>query len=149
MAKIDDRSFMKIALEEALEAYGEGEVPVGAVLVKDGLIVRGHNMVIQSRDPTAHAEIVVIRDMSSRVGNYRLSGSSLYVTLEPCIMCVGAIVQARIARLVFGAPDKRFGAVESMLRGFELGLNHRPEVVSGIMEEEVRDLLRDFFSKRR
>ncbi len=140
---------MKIALEEALEAYGEGEVPVGAVLVKDGLIVRGHNMVIQSRDPTAHAEIVVIRDMSSRVGNYRLSGSSLYVTLEPCIMCVGAIVQARIARLVFGAPDKRFGAVESMLRGFELGLNHRPEVVSGIMEEEVRDLLRDFFSKRR
>jgi len=149
MAKIDDRSFMKIALEEALDAYGEGEVPVGAVLVKDGLIVRGHNMVIQSRDPTAHAEIVVIRDMASRVGNYRLSGSSLYVTLEPCIMCVGAIVQARIARLVYGAPDKRYGAVESMLRGFELGLNHRPEVVSGIMEEEVRDLLRDFFSKRR
>lgn len=140
---------MKIALEEALDAYGEGEVPVGAVLVKDGLIVRGHNMVIQSRDPTAHAEIVVIRDMASRVGNYRLSGSSLYVTLEPCIMCVGAIVQARIARLVYGAPDKRYGAVESMLRGFELGLNHRPEVVSGIMEEEVRDLLRDFFSKRR
>ena len=149
MAKIDDRSFMKIALEEALDAYGEGEVPVGAVLVKDGLIVRGHNMVIQSRDPTAHAEIVVIRDMASRVGNYRLSGSSLYVTLEPCIMCVGAIVQARIARLVYGAPDKRYGAVGSMLRGFELGLNHRPEVVSGIMEEEVRDLLRDFFSKRR
>ena len=140
---------MKIALEEALEAYGEGEVPVGAVLVKGGLIVRGHNMVIQSRDPTAHAEIVVIRDMASRVGNYRLSGSSLYVTLEPCIMCVGAIVQARIARLVFGTPDKRYGAVESMLKGFELGLNHRPEVVSGIMEEEVRDLLRDFFSKRR
>ena len=149
MAKIDDRSFMKIALEEALEAYGEGEVPVGAVLVKGGLIVRGHNMAIQSRDPTAHAEIVVIRDMASRVGNYRLSGSSLYVTLEPCIMCVGAIVQARIARLVYGTPDKRYGAVESMLRGFELGLNHRPEVVSGIMEEEVRDLLRDFFSKRR
>ncbi len=140
---------MKMALEEALKAARQGEVPVGAVLVTQGLVVRGHNMVIQSHDPTAHAEIVVIRDAASRVGNYRLVGSSLYVTIEPCIMCVGAIVQARIDRVVYGAPDKRYGAVESMVRSFEMGLNHRPEVISGVMEEEAGEILRDFFSKRR
>lgn len=138
-----------MALEEALKAARQGEVPVGAVLVTQGLVVRGHNMVIQSHDPTAHAEIVVIRDAASRVGNYRLVGSSLYVTIEPCIMCVGAIVQARIDRVVYGAPDKRYGAVESMVRSFEMGLNHRPEVISGVMEEEAGEILRDFFSKRR
>jgi len=140
---------MNMALKEAEKAAALEEVPVGAVLVCGSTVVKGHNRVIKDSDPTAHAEMVVIRGAARRLGNYRLVDSVLYVTLEPCIMCVGAIVQARIARLVFGAHDERYGAVESMIKAFDMGFNHRPQVVSGVLKEESEALLKDFFRKRR
>jgi tRNA(adenine34) deaminase len=149
MPWMDDGSLMDLALEEAGAAALGGEVPVGAVLVLGGLIVRGHNRVIADADPTAHAEVVVIREAGRILGNYRLTGASLIVTLEPCLMCVGAIVQARVGRLVYGAADPRYGAVESMLRAFDLGVNHRPEIVSGVRAAEAGALLKDFFQARR
>jgi len=151
MSLADDRGFMAIALEEARKATAHGEVPVGAVLVAKGEIAgRGHNQPISLSDPTAHAEILAIRDAASRLGAYRLPDVTLYVTLEPCVMCVGAMVNARIARLVYGARDEKAGALGSV---YDIGrdglLNHRIEVVSGIMEAECGELLREFFRSRR
>ncbi|HRZ77319.1 MAG TPA: nucleoside deaminase [Bacteroidales bacterium] len=146
---MDDGSLMDMALEEAKAAAGSGEVPVGAVLVLDDLVVRGRNRMIADSDPTAHAEIVVIREAARLAGNYRLTGARLVVTLEPCIMCVGAIVQARIRTLVYGAADPRYGAVESMLRAFDLGVNHRPDILSGVRAVEAGTLLKDFFQAKR
>ncbi len=150
MPRVDDRSFMNMALEEAEAAAGiHDEVPVGAVLLSGGMVFRGHNRVIMDSDPTAHAEVVVIREAAGAFGNYRLTDACLYVTLEPCIMCVGAIIQARIARLVYAAQDPRYGAVESMMRAFELDVNHRPEICPGVMAEEAGVILKRFFRAKR
>jgi tRNA(adenine34) deaminase len=149
MQTLDDCSLMKIALEEAERAADLGEVPVGAVIVVDDLMVRGHNRTIMDADPTAHAEIVVIREAARLKGNYRLRKSRLYVTIEPCIMCVGAIIQARVAQLIYGARDLRYGAVESMLEGFGLDVNHKPEIRSGLMEDQASALMQAFFQARR
>jgi len=142
---------MAAALEEAARARAAGEVPIGAVVVLDGAIVgRGFNQPITSGDPTAHAEIVAIRQAARDVGNYRLTGAVLCVTIEPCLMCVGALVHARIGTLVYGAAEPRTGAVVSTVRGGELpGHNHRFEVVCGVREAECRELMQRFFKERR
>ena len=142
---------MRSAIDEAIRARDAGEVPIGAVVAIDARIVgRGFNQPISSGDPTAHAEIVAIRDAARTVGNYRLTGAVLCVTIEPCLMCVGALVHARISTLVFGAVEPRTGAVLSTVRGVELpGHNHRVEVVSGIQETACRDLIQSFFKERR
>jgi tRNA(adenine34) deaminase len=149
MLGLDDCSLMKMALEEAQKAAGIGEVPIGAVLVVNEHLVKGHNRVIVDNDPTAHAEIVVIRKAARLVHNYRLPGSRLYVTIEPCIMCVGAIIQARIEYLAYGARDKRYGAVESMIEGFMLDVNHKPNINAGLMEDQASSLMKTFFHVRR
>ncbi len=149
MLCLEDRSLMIMALEEAQQAARAGEVPVGAVIAVGDLIIRGHNRTIMDADPTAHAEIVVIREAARVIGNHRILDSTLCVTIEPCIMCVGAIIQARIARVVYGARDERYGAVESMVRGFELDVNHKPGLSAGVMEEEAASLMRAFFQERR
>lgn len=139
-------TFMDLALEEARKALEEGEVPVGAVLVLEGEIVASaHNRTIGLCDPTAHAEVLVLREGARRVGNWRLGGSELYVTLEPCIMCAGAIVQARVKRLVFGARDPKAGALTLYGILADGRLNHRPEIVEGVRAQEARDLLQGFF----
>lgn len=142
---------MEQALVEARRARNAGEVPIGAVVAIDGQIVgRGFNQPVVSRDPTSHAEIVAIRDAARRTGNYRLPGATLCVTVEPCLMCVGALVHARIATLVFGVAEPKSGAVRSTVRGGELpGLNHRFDVVAGIREDECRSLMQEFFRTRR
>jgi tRNA(adenine34) deaminase len=142
---------MTAALAEAHRAGEAGEVPIGALVSLDGRIVgRGFNQPITSGDPTAHAEIVAIRAAAREVGNYRLSGATLCVTIEPCLMCVGAMVHARIGRLVYGAAEPRTGAVISTVRGAELpGHNHRFEVVGGVREAECRELIQAFFRERR
>jgi len=142
---------MAAALEEAARARDAGEVPIGAVVALDGEVIgRGFNQPISSGDPTAHAEILAIRDAARRAANYRLTGATLCVTIEPCLMCVGALVHARIGTLVYGAPEPRTGAVASTVRGGELpGHNHRFEVVSGIREAECRELMQLFFRNRR
>jgi tRNA(adenine34) deaminase len=142
---------MAAALAEAARARDAGEVPIGAVVSLDGEIVgRGFNQPISSGDPTAHAEIVAIREAARRAGNYRLTGATLVVTIEPCLMCVGALVHARIGMLVYGAAEPRTGAIVSTVRGGELpGHNHRFEVVGGVMETECRELLQAFFKDRR
>ena len=147
---IDER-FMRAALHAARQAHGRGEVPVGAVVVIEGQIAgAGCNQPIGTHDPTAHAEIVAIRDAAQRIGNYRLTGATLYVTIEPCPMCVGAMVHARIARLVFGAPEPKAGAIESTQRAHEHpALNHRLHVISGILAADCGALLRGFFKERR
>jgi tRNA(adenine34) deaminase len=139
------------ALAEASRAREAGEVPIGAVVALDGAIVgRGFNQPISSRDPTAHAEIVAIRDAAAHVGNYRLTGATLCVTIEPCLMCVGALVHARVGTLVYGAAEPKSGAISSTVRGGELpGHNHRFEVVSGVRESECREILQAFFRDRR
>jgi tRNA(adenine34) deaminase len=148
---VRDRYWMEQAL--ALAAHGESrdEVPVGAVVVLDDAMAgEGWNQPIGRHDPTAHAEVVALRAAGARLGNYRLPRATLYVTLEPCLMCVGAIVHARIARLVYGATDPKGGAVSSLCRGFELaGLNHRVEVSGGVMAEACGEILRRFFRARR
>jgi tRNA(adenine34) deaminase len=146
-----DEFWMQHALRLAQRAALQGEVPVGAVLVDDArLLAEGWNQPIAGHDPTAHAEIVCLRAAGQALGNYRLTGTTLYVTLEPCLMCVGAIVHARVARLVFGAPDSKSGAVSSLCRGFELpGLNHRVLADGGVLGVECGDLLREFFRARR
>jgi tRNA(adenine34) deaminase len=150
---IDNRltELMHAALELAALARDAGEVPIGAIVALDGAIVgRGFNQPIRAGDPTAHAEIVAIRDAAQRVGNYRLTGATLCVTIEPCLMCVGALVHARIGTLVYGAAEPKSGAVASAVRGGELpGLNHRFEVVSGVREAECRELMQAFFRDRR
>jgi tRNA(adenine34) deaminase len=146
-----DAQAMRRALQLAGRAADEGEVPVGAVVVMDGRIVgQGFNRPIRAQDPTAHAEIVALRSAAAQVGNYRLTGADLYVTIEPCLMCAGALVHARIARLVFGAREPRAGAVVSTLRALDLPhLNHRVDVVEGVLAEEASALLRAFFAARR
>jgi tRNA(adenine34) deaminase len=147
----DDERWMREALGLAVEARRAGEVPIGAVLVKDGLpLARGYNRPISSSDPTAHAEMIVLREAARLLGNYRLPGCTLYVTLEPCAMCAGALVAARISRLVFGARDLRFGAVRSKFRIADSDLlNHRVEITEGVLGAEATALLQDFFNERR
>ena len=141
---------MREALAEAAKAAARGEVPVGAVLVKDGrVIARGFNRPIGAHDPTAHAEIVALRRAAKRLGNYRLTGVDLYVTVEPCAMCLGAAVQARLRRVVFGAPDPKAGAVSSTMTFPFERLNHRPEIAGGILAAASAGLLREFFRRRR
>lgn len=142
---------MRLALDQARRAVEAGEVPVGAVVVLDGEVVgTGFNQPIGSRDPTAHAEIVAIRAAAAAVGNYRLTGAILYVTVEPCLMCVGAIIHARIGTLVFGTVEPKSGAVLSTVCAPELpGLNHRLDLVGGVLEDECREIIQRFFRERR
>ena len=142
---------MRIALEEAGKAGEEGEVPIGAVLVSEGEVIgKGRNRPIALCDPSAHAEILALREGAAGVKNYRLPDSTLYVTLEPCIMCTGAVLQTRVRRLVFGAEDPKGGAVSSLYALLEDGrLNHRVEVTSGVLREECREFLQRFFRERR
>ncbi|MBM3770945.1 MAG: nucleoside deaminase [Acidimicrobiia bacterium] len=146
-----DRPYMQAALGEARRARDAGEVPIGAVVVlADAIVGRGYNQPLSSGDPTAHAEIIAIRDAARTIGNYRLTGATLCVTIEPCLMCVGALVHARIGRLVFGATESRTGAVVSTVRGGDLpGHNHRFEFEGGLCEEECRALMQEFFRARR
>ena len=146
-----DETFMRRALELAAQGRLQGEVPVGAVVVLDGTVVgEGFNRPIGAHDPTAHAEIVAIRDAAGRVGNYRLSGAVLYVTIEPCQMCVGAMVHARIARVVYAAREPKAGAIESAMRAHEHpALNHRLDALGGVLEAESRALIQEFFRDRR
>lgn len=146
-----DEHWMQQALACAARAAEAGEVPVGAVLVAgDKMIAEGWNQPIVGHDPTAHAEVMCLRAAGQTLGNYRLADTTLYVTLEPCLMCVGAIVHARVARVVFGAFDPKSGAVSSLCRGFELpGLNHRVEASGGVLAEPCGALLREFFRDRR
>jgi len=142
--------FMRLALELAALARDEGEVPIGAVVVKDGAVVgRGSNRPIRSCDPTAHAEIVALREAALAASNYRLGGAVLYVTIEPCLMCVGAIVQARVATVVYGADDPKGGAVRTLFDPNSLALNHRFEAVGGVLADDCRALVQDFFRSRR
>ena len=146
-----DHDFMKIALEEAQEAYCRGEVPVGAVLVLEGnILARAHNSPIMRNDPTAHAEILALRQAGEKFGNYRLTGAELYVTLEPCIMCAGAIIQARISRVIFGARDPKCGAVVSLYNILaDERLNHQVEITEGILSEECGEIISRFFQQKR
>lgn len=146
-----DEHFMRLALKEALQAGQNNEVPVGAVVVLDGKIVgAGFNQPIGAHDPTAHAEIVALRAAARHLGNYRLTGSTLYVTIEPCQMCVGAMVHARVARVVYGATEPKAGAIESAMRAHEHpALNHRMEATGGVLEAECRDMIQRFFRDRR
>jgi len=147
----EDVRFMQAALAQAAVARDRGEVPVGAVVVVDGAIAgEGYNQPIGTHDPTAHAEIVALRAAAARAGNYRLTGATLYVTIEPCQMCVGAMVHARVARLVYGATEPKAGAVESAMRAHEHpSLNHRLEVTGGVLAGEARALIQAFFLGRR
>jgi tRNA(adenine34) deaminase len=151
MSAGQDAPLMRAALALAEEAWRQGEVPVGAVVVADGTIVgRGFNAPIERRDPTAHAEIAALRDAARALGNYRLPGCDLYVTLEPCPMCAGAIMQARIRRLVYGAADPKTGACGSVVDLFaESRLNHRTAVAGGVLADECGALLKRFFAERR
>jgi tRNA(adenine34) deaminase len=146
-----DERFMRAALEEALDARQRGEVPVGAVIVlNDEIIGAGSNQPISAADPTAHAEIVAIRAAAQREGNYRLTGATLFVTIEPCQMCVGAMIHARIARVVYGTAEPKAGALESAMRAHEHpALNHRMTVTGGVLEAECRDMIQGFFRERR
>lgn len=143
--------YMREALLEARRAWAEGEVPVGAVVVKDGVIVgRGYNQPIGRHDPTAHAEIMALRAAAETLGNYRLPGCELYVTLEPCVMCSGAMMHARLARIVYGATDPKTGACGSVVNVFESGqLNHHAEVQGGLLADACGQVLKDFFAERR
>jgi len=159
-----DNDFMRVALELAGQAQAAGEVPVGAVVVKEGEIIgRGYNAPISRHDPSAHAEMQALRDAAQRIGNYRLSGCALYVTLEPCLMCAGAIMHARIARVVYGASDFKTGVCGSVLDAFgecstrhsplathqHVRLNHHAQVTGGVLAEECGLMLSNFFALRR
>jgi tRNA(adenine34) deaminase len=146
-----DETFMKMALDEAFRGLREGEVPVGAVLVAEGEVVaRAHNMPISLHDPTAHAEILALREAALRKRNYRLPKSALYVTVEPCLMCAGALLQARVGRVVFGTVDPKAGACGSVYEALP-GPGKRPSffVVSGVLERECREIIQEFFRRRR
>ena len=142
---------MAEALEQARRAQDAGEVPIGAILVIDDQIVaRAFNQPIGRLDPTAHAEILALREAAHAVGNYRLTGACVYVTVEPCLMCVGALIHARVREIVYGAPEPRWGALVSSLRAHEApGLNHRVSVTGGVMETECRALMQQFFRAKR
>ena len=151
MATTEHLQFMADAIAQARRGEAEGEVPVGAIAVADGQIVgAGHNQPIKLGDPTAHAEILAIRAAASTLKTYRLTAVSIYVTLEPCVMCVGAMVNARVARVIYGARDDKAGALGSL---YDIGrdgrLNHRLEVVGGVMERECAEIMREFFRTRR
>lgn len=151
MAMNDDEKWMQIAIQESLNAQNIGEVPVGAVIVKDGLLLaKGHNRSISKNDATAHAEIEAIRFAGKALKNYRLTGSSLYVTLEPCAMCFGAIIHARIGRLIFGAYDSKTGVCESCGSLNELDFfNHKVIIESGVLKDECHKILHNFFKSKR
>jgi len=145
-----DEDFMRLALKEARKAFRRQEVPVGAVLVVSGrVIARAHNQPIKSLDPTAHAEVLAMRRAARRLGNYRLPQAELFVTLEPCTMCLGAAVQARIKRIVYGAPDPKAGAVSSIMSFPWEKMNHRPEIQGGLLASEAATLMKEFFRARR
>jgi tRNA(adenine34) deaminase len=148
---LPDEDFMRLALEEAKRALAQGDVPVGAVLVKDGeVIATGCNERETTGDPTAHAEVIALRAGSRAIGNWRLDGTTLFVTLEPCPMCAGAIVHARIPRLVYGPQDPRAGAAYSLYNIVQdPRLNHQVEITTGVLEEECAGLLRSFFEQKR
>jgi tRNA(adenine34) deaminase len=151
LTTMTDEQLMRFALNRAREAAQRGEVPVGALVVMDDAIVgEGFNQPIATHDPTAHAEVVALRQAASAAHNYRLTGATMYVTIEPCQMCVGAMVHARIGRLVYGAPEPKAGAIESAMRAHEHpALNHRLTVTARVLEDECRDLLQEFFRDRR
>ena len=146
-----DAQWMRYALNRARQAGARGEVPVGAIVVVDGdIVAEGVNEPIETNDPTAHAEIVAIRRAAAALENYRLPGATVYVTIEPCQMCVGAMIHARIARLIYGAPEPKAGAIESAMRAHEHpSLNHRFEVTGGVLADESRELMQAFFQDRR
>ena len=147
----EHQRWMRAALDQALEALEAGEVPVGAVVVHgDAVVGAGFNQPIRSNDPTAHAEMVALRSAARALGNYRLTGAALYVTVEPCLMCAGALVHARIATLVYGAPEPRSGAVQSVAQALDNpALNHRVSAVGGVLEAECRELMQAFFRRQR
>ncbi|HEY6972528.1 MAG TPA: tRNA adenosine(34) deaminase TadA [Candidatus Angelobacter sp.] len=147
----DDAAWMRLALEEASLAIRAGEVPVGALVIKEGEIIgRGHNRSLLDYDPSAHAEIVALREAAARLRNHRLTGCTMFVTIEPCAMCAGALVHARVARLVYGASDPKAGAVSSLLQVVNHpGLNHKMEVKSGVLERECSEILQKFFQEKR
>jgi tRNA(Arg) A34 adenosine deaminase TadA len=146
-----DEQYMRVALEQARDAMRYGEVPVGSVIVLGGSIIgEGYNQPIGTYDASAHAEIVALRDAGRRVKNYRLTGATLYVTIEPCQMCVGAMIHARIARVVYGTRELKAGAIESAMRAHEHpSLNHRMLTTGGVLEQECRELIQEFFKDRR
>ncbi|MYM67241.1 tRNA adenosine(34) deaminase TadA [Pseudoduganella sp. FT55W] len=148
---VSDTDFMQLALEQAQQAWNLGEVPVGAVVVKDGEVIAvGCNQPIGKHDPTAHAEIVALRAAAEKLGNYRLPGCELYVTLEPCVMCSGAMMHARLSKVVFGASDPKTGACGSVVNLFgQEQLNHHTEIVGGVMADECGAMLKHFFAARR
>ncbi len=151
MMPTSDEAWMRLALAEAATAQTEGEVPVGALVVLDGNEVgRGHNRTLQDRDPSAHAEVVALRDAARRLGNHRLTGCHLYVTVEPCAMCAGAVVQARIARVVYGCDDPKAGAIRTLYKiADDPRLNHRAEIVGGVLAVECAEILQRFFQEKR
>jgi tRNA(adenine34) deaminase len=145
-------TWMQIALTEARKAQSQGEVPVGALIIDEGnqILARNHNQCIQLSDPTGHAEILALRAAAARIRNYRLLNTTLYVTVEPCVMCMGAIIHARIANIVFGAPDPKWGAAGSIYDfARNPRLNHQPVIISGVCEEACRTLIQNFFRNRR
>ncbi|MFN0122957.1 MAG: tRNA adenosine(34) deaminase TadA [Blastocatellia bacterium] len=146
-----DTFFMRFAMAEAIQARAAGEVPIGAVVVLDNQIIgSGYNLPIGLTDPTAHAEILALRDAARRIGNYRLTNATLYVTIEPCAMCAGALVHARVRRLVYGADETRAGGVTSVFRICDdRSLNHQLEITRGVLETECRALMQDFFRQKR
>ncbi len=148
---MDHQAFMRLALAQAAQAHEAGEVPVGAVVVLDGAVIgSGFNQPIGTHDPTAHAEVVAMRAAAAALGNYRLTGATLYVTVEPCLMCVGAMVHARLAAVVYGATEPRSGAIVSMASAHEFaGLNHRLAAHGGVLEDECRAIMQQFFKDRR
>jgi tRNA(adenine34) deaminase len=146
----DHEAFMRLALAEAGKAAALAEVPIGAVIEREGaLVAAAFNQPIRSQDPTAHAEIGALREAARLLGNYRLPGTTLYVTLEPCLMCVGALVNARVSAVVFGAAEPKFGALRSLLRFEDLAVNHRFEIVEGVLAGECSALVQEFFRSRR
>jgi tRNA(Arg) A34 adenosine deaminase TadA len=151
MTPDEHEGFMRLALVEAATAQSNGEVPVGAVVVLAGRVIgAGGNCPIGANDPTAHAEIVAIRAAAAAIGNYRLAGATVYVTVEPCLMCVGAMIHARIGLVVYGAPEPRGGALVSAARAHETpGLNHHLDVLGGVLEDDARALIQQFFRDRR
>ncbi len=147
---VQHERFMRLALEEATKALQQEEVPVGAVLVRgEEVLASAFNQPIRTADPTAHAEILALRAAATAQANYRLTGTTLYVTLEPCLMCVGALVNARVSSLVYGAAEPKWGSVRSLLDVNTLAVNHRFDVVAGVLEEECRRIVVDFFKIRR
>jgi tRNA(adenine34) deaminase len=148
---VSNDDFMRAALEQARLALAAGEVPIGAVLViDDGIVARGFNQPIGAVDPTAHAEMGALRDAARAIGNYRLTEAVVYVTVEPCLMCVGALVHARVREVVYGAPEPKTGALVSSVRALDVpGLNHRFAITGGVLEAECRDIIQQFFKDKR